>query len=76
MDVGVVAQDHVGEVVGALCMTRPSITDLATAEAVEAWQTSMFDQGSDSQRLESKVTRWRWFKPYGKKRAAGINMGC
>lgn len=45
---GVVAQDHVGEVVGALCMTRPSITDLATAEAVEAWQTSMFDQGSDS----------------------------
>lgn len=39
---GVIARDHLGEVVGALCTTRPFITEPAMTEAIGAWQTAMF----------------------------------
>lgn len=42
MGVGVVAGEHIGNVVGALCCTRPSISDPATAEAVGAWKAVSF----------------------------------
>jgi ribonuclease HI len=42
MGVGVVARDHNGNVVGALCCMRPFISDPTTAEAVGAWQAVMF----------------------------------
>jgi hypothetical protein len=38
MRVGVVARDHNENMVGALCCTRPFISDPTTAEAVGAWQ--------------------------------------
>jgi hypothetical protein len=42
MGVGVVARDHCGNVVGAMCYTRPSISEPATAEAVGAWTAVSF----------------------------------
>jgi ribonuclease HI len=42
MGVGVVARNHNGDVVGAMCMTKPHIVDPTTAEAVGAWQTVEF----------------------------------
>jgi hypothetical protein len=42
MGVGVVAHDHNGNVVGALCCMRLFISDPATAEVVGAWQAVLF----------------------------------
>jgi hypothetical protein len=36
MGVGIVVRDHNGVVVGAMCVTKPHIINLATAEAVRS----------------------------------------
>jgi hypothetical protein len=42
MRVGMVARDHNENMVGALCCTRPFISDPTTAEVVGAWQAILF----------------------------------
>ena len=42
MEIGVVARDHDGNVVGVKCCTRPYISDPAIAEAVGAWEAVLF----------------------------------
>jgi hypothetical protein len=63
MGVGVVARDHNGNVVGALCCMRPFISDPTTAEAVGAWQAVMFGNSSRSTTLFSKGILWMWLMP-------------
>jgi hypothetical protein len=39
---GIVARDHVGRVVAALCASRPYILDSTTADALAAWGVDEF----------------------------------
>lgn len=44
MGVGIIARDQNGDVVGAMCLTKPFLTDPATAEAVRVWQSVEFSR--------------------------------
>lgn len=47
----IVARDHAGSVVAALCASRPYVVDPATAEALATWRMAEFEASLGASRV-------------------------